>query len=72
MGNASLYEQDDEVRDKKVSYMLEKIQSGYGFAKYEWPGGVMSLDLIDIVKVKKSVPPPPIPLRRLVPTRRRR
>jgi len=51
--------------------MLEKIQSGYGFAKYEWPGGVMSLDLIDIVKVKKSVPPP-IPLRRLVPTRRRR
>ncbi|CAA0359489.1 unnamed protein product [Arabidopsis thaliana] len=38
--------------------MLEKIQSGYGFAKYEWPGGVMSLDLIDIVKVKKSVPPP--------------
>ncbi|CAD5318267.1 unnamed protein product [Arabidopsis thaliana] len=46
---------DDEVRDKKVSYMLEKIQSGYGFAKYEWPGGVMSLDLIDIVKAQSNV-----------------
>ncbi|AEC06044.1 hypothetical protein AT2G07280 [Arabidopsis thaliana] len=45
---------DDEVRDKKVSYMLEKIQSGYGFAKYEWPGGVMSLDLIDIVKTRSN------------------
>ncbi|KAL9299083.1 hypothetical protein AtEden1_Chr2g0228171 [Arabidopsis thaliana] len=45
---------DDEVRDKKVSYMLEKIQSGYGFAKYEWPGGVMSLDLIDITRSNKK------------------
>jgi len=53
-----LYEWDDEVRDKKVSYMLEKIKTGYVFGKCEWPGGVMSLDLIDILKVKKVVPPP--------------
>lgn len=32
-------EWDDEVKDKKVAYMVAQIMNGHIFTKAEWPGG---------------------------------
>lgn len=39
-------EWDDEVRDKKVKYMVRQINQGHQFSKTEWPGGDGTLPVI--------------------------
>ncbi|CAD5314667.1 unnamed protein product [Arabidopsis thaliana] len=39
-------EWDDEVRDKKVFYLIEQISKCHNFTKKEWPGGYADLPLI--------------------------
>ncbi|OAP18985.1 hypothetical protein AXX17_AT1G38890 [Arabidopsis thaliana] len=39
-------EWDDEVRDKKVLYLIEQISKCHNFTKKEWPGGYADLPLI--------------------------
>lgn len=41
---------DDEVRDKKVGYMLDLINDGHVFRKTDWPGGDDSFPLITYKK----------------------
>lgn len=56
-------EWDDEVKDKKVSFMVSQIEKGHSFKKEEWPGGISHLPLIthfekkpDVVHRKHIVP----------------
>ena len=39
-------EWDDEVRDKKVLYLIEQISKCHNFTKKEWLGGYGDLPLI--------------------------
>ncbi|CAE5977685.1 unnamed protein product [Arabidopsis arenosa] len=53
--NPEVFDWDDEVKDKKVDYLLEKVRTGYRFSKLEWPGGDCSAKLIRVVKKKCSI-----------------
>ncbi|KAG7564232.1 hypothetical protein ISN44_As10g010030 [Arabidopsis suecica] len=41
-------EWDDEVRDKKVVFLIEQIRKCHEFTKKEWPGGYAELNLISV------------------------
>lgn len=38
------------MKDKKVDYLLEKLNRGYRFSKKEWPGGDGKAKLIPLIK----------------------
>ncbi|XP_024009390.1 uncharacterized protein LOC112084478 [Eutrema salsugineum] len=38
-------EWDDEIRDRKVTYLEDLVREGHSFSKSEWPGGDASLPL---------------------------
>ena len=48
-------EWDDEVKDRKVSYMNGLILTAHQFKKSDWPGGDATLPSIKIPKEKSSV-----------------
>lgn len=48
-------EWDDEVKDKKVAYMVSQIDKGHIFTKEEWPGGLNNLPLIKHVEKKPAL-----------------
>ncbi|CAH2079484.1 unnamed protein product, partial [Thlaspi arvense] len=43
---------DDESKDAKVKYMVDRIDDGEKFAKSDWPGGDSSLPLLVVKPVK--------------------
>ncbi|CAH2072062.1 unnamed protein product, partial [Thlaspi arvense] len=47
-------EWDDESKDAKVKFMVDRIDKGDTFSKHEWPGGDSSLPLV-VVKPTKLV-----------------
>jgi len=48
-------EWDDELKDRKVSYMNGLILTAHQFKKSDWPGGDTTLPSIKIPKKKSSV-----------------
>ncbi|CAH8267582.1 unnamed protein product [Arabidopsis lyrata] len=46
---------DDEVRDKKVLYLIEQIRKCHEFTKKEWPGGYADLELISVNEKERVV-----------------
>ncbi|EFH63020.1 predicted protein [Arabidopsis lyrata subsp. lyrata] len=53
--NQEVFDWDDEVKDKRVDYLLDKVSKGYRFSKREWPGGDCSTNLIGVIKQKASI-----------------
>lgn len=53
--NQEVFDWDDEVKDKRVDYLLDKVSKGYRFSKREWPGGDCSAKLIGVIKQKASI-----------------
>ncbi|EOA12360.1 hypothetical protein CARUB_v10016512mg, partial [Capsella rubella] len=58
---------DDEVKDRKISYMVSLIDEGHEFNKLEWPGGDSSLPTI-VIPVKQ----PNVVHRRHIVSRRKK
>ncbi|XP_019087455.1 PREDICTED: uncharacterized protein LOC109127315 [Camelina sativa] len=59
-------EWDDEVKDKRISYLVSQIENGRIFKKKLWPGGDASLPLISVPEKKDNV----IHKKHIVPRRR--
>ncbi|EOA39894.1 hypothetical protein CARUB_v10008573mg [Capsella rubella] len=48
-------EWDDEVKDKRISFMVSQIEQTHIFTKNEWPGGDCSLPLMSVSDQKDNV-----------------
>ncbi|EOA14991.1 hypothetical protein CARUB_v10028340mg, partial [Capsella rubella] len=48
-------EWDDEVKDKRICYMVSQIEQSHIFTKTEWPGGDTSLPLMSVSEKKDNV-----------------
>ncbi|EOA22801.1 hypothetical protein CARUB_v10003519mg, partial [Capsella rubella] len=59
-------EWDDEVKDKKISFLISQIQDSHIFTKNDWPGGDCSLPLISLTTKKDDV----IHMKHVVPMRK--
>lgn len=48
---------DDEVKDRKLAYMVAQISKGHMFTTPEWPGGDNGLPLIVYAEKKNRMSP---------------